>query len=127
MKYLDCIELLSLALSQLRQGQRDQVPVSKLTELTLLVNQAYRRTDSQQLRTMLSDINNAISLAQQNAAIQYLPAAMKEAFVQGLQKCMAHVCTQAWDYYTDHDVPEDQDALLRIIVEHHYLQGDEIE
>lgn len=126
MKYLDCIELLNLAYQLLRPEQRDQVPVSKLMELEMLVNQAYRRTDSQEVRTMLSDISAAVGLARQNAAIQYLPANMKEAFVAGIQKCMSTVCELAWAYYMEHDVPEDQEALLRIVVEYHFLQGDDI-
>lgn len=93
----------------------------------MLVNQAYRRTDSEFLRTMLSDIANAISLAQQNTSIQFLPANMKEAFVSGIQKCQAHMCRLAWEYYSENDVPEDQPDLLRTVIEYHYMQGDETE
>lgn len=91
----------------------------------MLVTQTFKRSDDAYTRTMLSDISNAVGLAQQNTAIQFLPANMKEAFISGIQKCLSHICEMAWDWYTDHDVPEDQPALLRTVVEYHYLQGDE--
>lgn len=127
MKYLGCIELLSLALQLLRPEQRDQVPVSKLKELAMLVNQAIRRNDDDNLRVQLYDVANAIDLASQNTAIQFLPASMKGAFIDGLEECLKTVCSLAWDYYSERDVPEDQDRLLRTIVEYHYLQGDVVD
>ena len=123
MKYLDCIELLNLALQQLRKGQRDQVPLTKLQEVLILVTQSYRRTDNTEAQTALGDVINGLNVAQQNTAVKFLPITMKEVLVQGIDKALIIFCDLAWDYYMDHDVPEDQFELLRLIVEYHYLKG----
>lgn len=123
MKYLDCIELLSLALAQLKKGQRDQVPLSKLREVQTLVTRTIQRLEEPEPKTWLMDVINALSVAMQNTAVQYLPNTMKETLVEGITNCLAEVCDLAWDYYTTHDVPENQDTLLRTIVEYHYCKG----
>lgn len=123
MKYLDCIELLNLALQQLRKGQRDQVPLSKLPEVLTLVTQSYRRTDNDEVKTFLTDVINGLNIAQQNTAVKFLPVSMKETLVEGIERALASICDLAWDYYTEHDVPEDHPNLLRTIVEYHYFKG----
>lgn len=123
MKYLDCIELLSLALKTLRKGQRDQVPMSKMLEVSTLVTQSLNRVDDANAQTMLIDVLNGVNVAQQNAAIKFLPATMKEVLVEGLEGALTRIADVAWDYYSEHDVPENQHNVLRTLVEYHLFKG----
>lgn len=122
MKYLDCIELLSLALQLLKSGQRDQVPLSKLTEVQVLVMRCSKRAEDLPLVTArCNDILMGIGVAQSNQAVKYLPQAMRDTLVQGLKACMYGVCDAAWDYYSTRDVPisEETIPLLRLVVAYH--------
>lgn len=123
LKYLDCIELLRLALQTLRKGQRDQVPMSRMPEVSMLVTQSLNRTDDGTAKTYLLDVVNGINVAQQNTAIQFLPASMKEVLVQGIENALVTLCDSAYAYYEEHDVPLEHKELLRTVVEYHLFKG----
>lgn len=123
LKYLDCIELLRLALQTLRKGQRDQVPMSRMPEVSMLVTQSLNRTDDGTVKTYLLDVVNGINVAQQNTAIQFLPASMKEVLVQGIENVLVTLCDNAYTYYEEHDVPLEHKELLRTVVEYHLFKG----
>lgn len=123
MKYLDCIELLELALQLLKNGRRDQVPVSKLTEVqTLIVGCRKRAVENPMLEARCDDILLGISAVQGGSSITYLPQSMRDVLLQGIQECLASVCSDAWDYYSVHDVPISNQTtpLLRTVVAYHY-------
>lgn len=125
MKYLDCIELLELALKLLHKGQRDQVPMSKLQDLQTLVTRTMSRLKDETPKARLTDVVAGIMAAQTNTAVANLPAAMRDTLVAGIDEALSLICDLAWDYYTDNDVPEDEDSvpLLRTVVQYHYERG----
>lgn len=124
MKYLDCIELLSLALEQLHKEQRVQIPVTKLSEVMTLVAACQRRTTLGEVKTILSDVVGGITMIQANTAIQYLPVNMKDALVDGITRALVATADAAWNYYSENECPEGVDPLLRTVVEYHLLKGD---
>lgn len=124
MKYLDCIELLKLALELLHKEQRAQIPVSKLQEVTTLVTACQRRTTQGEVKTVLSDVVGGVTMIQANTAIQFLPVAMRDALVDGISRALTSVADAAWDYYSENECPEGADELLRTVVEYHLLKGD---
>lgn len=126
MKYLACIELLTAMLRILRRGQRDQVPMARMPELMRLILSVIERIDNDNIvaKVKLNDVYSALFLASQNKGVEYLPSAMKETITSGINDALCAVSDTAWDYYTTRDVPIDQDALLRIVVQYHYLRGE---
>ncbi len=123
LKFLDCIELLRLALSLLRRGQRDQVPMTRMQEVVTLVTQSLSKTENDTAKTYLLDVLNGISVAQQNASIRYLPASMKNILVEGLDNALSVIADDAWNYYSENDVPMEHKDILRTIVEYHLFKG----
>lgn len=126
MKYLDSIELLNLALRLLKSGQRDQVPVSKLAEVQLLVLRCRKRVaDVPMAPTICDDVVMGISVVRNNQTIQFVPQDIRDTLIQGLQDCLAQVCAAAWSYYCDTDVPISDETipLLRTIVAYHFNKG----
>jgi len=124
MKYLDCIELLNLALQTLKSGQRDQVPLTKLSEVQTLVLRCKVRAEGvPMVQPICDDLLLAVNIAQQNKAVRYLSHDMRDSLVKGLHKCLGYVCEAAWEYYSDHDVPlaDETFPLLRTVVEYHFL------
>lgn len=74
----------------------------------------------------LEDTVSAIYMVQANTALQYIPNNMKEAIIGGLDDALGAICNEAWDYYSQNDVPEvtsETEPLLRTIVEYHYEKG----
>lgn len=63
-------------------------------------------------------------MIQANTAIQYLPAAMKDALVDGISRALTSVADAAWNYYSENECPTGVDHLLRTVVEYHLLKGD---
>lgn len=127
MKYLDCIELLNLALQILKSGQRSQVPLAKLTEVQTLVTRCSKKVRELPLVTArCEDILIGIGVAQANQAIQYLPQSMRDVLIQGIQSCLSAICDVAWDYYSTCDVPisEETIPLLRTLVANHFEKGE---
>lgn len=123
MKYLDCIELLNLALQLLKSGRRDQVPLTKLSEVQTLVMRCMKRSEDLPIvQARCNDLLMGISVAQGNQAVLYLPQSMRDVLVQGIQNCLSDICDAAWDYYSTRDVPmSDQTMpLLRIVVSYHF-------
>lgn len=123
MKYLDCIELLNLALQLLKNGQRDQIPLSKLTEVQILVTRCAKRApDLPFVTAKCSDLLMGISVARTNQAVRYLPQQMRDILTQGIQACMAEICDAAWEYYSTREVPISDETipLLRVLVSYHF-------
>lgn len=95
----------------------------KMLEVSTLVTQSLNRVDDANAQTMLIDVLNGVNVAQQNAAIKFLPATMKEVLVEGLEGALTRIADVAWDYYSEHDVPENQHDVLRTLVEYHLFKG----
>lgn len=127
MKYLGCIELLNLALQLLKSGQRDQVPLSKLTEVQTLVMRCVKRSEDLPFVTArCNDILMGISVAQANQAVKHLPQSMRDVLVQGIQACLSDICEVVWEYYSTHDViiSDETIPLLRTVVSNHFNKGE---
>lgn len=97
--------------------------MSKMQEVATLVTQSLNRVDDDNAKTYLMDVLNGVNVAQQNAAIKFLPASMKEVLVEGIENALTRVSDVAWDYYSEHDVPLEQEKLLRTLVEYHLFKG----
>lgn len=126
MKYLECIELLNHALQLLRDGQREQVPVVRLSEVQTLVTRVMLRMTEQQLVIVrCNDVVGAIDIAQRRKDMLNLTQRMRDIIVSGLHDCLDTVCDVAWDYYTEHDVPISDDTipLLTSLVTNHFNRG----
>ena len=89
----------------------------------MLVTQSLNRVDDDTAKTYLMDVLNGVVVAQQNAAVQYLPASMKDVLVEGIDKALAVIADLAWDHYLMNDVPEGNDEVLRTVVEYHLFKG----
>lgn len=89
----------------------------------MLVSQCINRVDDDTSKTFLVDVLSGCAVAQQNSAVQYLSASMKDVLVEGIDKALATIADLAWDYYLEHDVPEGHDSVLRTIVEYHLFKG----
>ena len=123
MKYLDCIELLKLALQLLKSGQRDQVPLSKLPEVQTLVMRCLKRSENlPMVQAKCTDLRMGISVAQANQSVVYLPQSMRDVLVQGIQSCLSDICDAAWAYYSvrDVEVTDQTMPLLRTVVYYHF-------
>lgn len=123
MKYLDCIELLKLALQLLKSGQRDQVPLSKLPEVQTLVMRCLKRSENlPMVQAKCNDLLMGISVAQANQSVVYLPQSMRDVLVQGIQSCLSDICDAAWAYYSvrDVEVTDQTIPLLRTVVYYHF-------
>ena len=126
MRYLECIELLNLALQLLRDGQREQVPLSRLAEVQILVMRLRTRlTDIPIAASLCDDITGAITIAQSNKSVMNLSQRMRDILVTGLHDCLSAVCEAGWEYYSNHDVPisETTIPLLTILVSNHFNRG----
>ena len=124
MKYLDCIELLRLALQVLKEGKRDQVPISKVAEVQTLVLRCMDRCrDLPLISTRCEDVLLAANLAQSNKSLMCLTNTMRDALVRGVRACLSGICEASWDYYMENDVmvTNETEPLLRTIVVYHYL------
>ena len=123
MKYLDCIELLNLALKLLKSGERVQVPVSKLTEIQLIVVRVNSRLETypnmEIARSMMHDLMLSIGVAQENKAVKFLNDQMKQALVEGIRATKKHIASEAYQYYSNTDFePTPQNIpLMREVVQ----------
>lgn len=87
------------------------------------MTQTMMRIEEPEIKLSLRDTLNGIGVAQENAAVKFLPASMKDLLVKSVNQILYDVCEKAWSYYTDHDVPLEHESLLRVIVEYHYCKG----
>ena len=74
----------------------------------------------------LEDTLSAIYTVQANVGLKNLPNNMRETLLDGLEESLAAICAEAWDYYSENDIPEvtaETEPLLRTIVEYHYEKG----
>lgn len=126
MKYLDCVELLQLALQILKNGQQGQVPVSRLDEVLVLLKRCSDKLlDLPTAQAKCFDLLAGISVVQANKSVLYLPQAMRGTLLQGISSVLTEVCEAAWCHYSVHDAPVNDQTipLLRTIVEYHFSNG----
>lgn len=126
MNYLNCIELLNLALQQLKSGQRAQVPVSKLPAIQKLMAVCKdAAADDPFVVRKCEDVIVACSICLEDKTVAHLTQVVRDSLINGIQECVASIAKEAWNYYSIVDVPlsDKNIPLLRIICEYHYLGG----
>ncbi len=87
------------------------------------MTQSLSRMENDTAKAYLLDVLNGAAVAKQNAAVHFLPATIKSLLVEGIDNALTCVADDAWDYYSEHDVPLEHKDLLRTIVEYHLFKG----
>lgn len=123
MHYLKCIALLNYLLRRLHAGQRDQVPVSVVQEVTttlLGVNKqlADDITSEPMLGVQLEDLLASLGEIRNQTGLSCLTETMKLALVDGITTLQGDICMRAYNYFiiNDFEPTEQTIPVMRIVV-----------
>lgn len=125
MKYLICIELLNLALKQLKAGRRDLIPLSALDAVQILLMQARNNLTGTAI-PLCDDVVLAIDIMKQQSNMVTISSDLKNVVISGIRGVLEIVCADAWDYYKTEDVPVQEgtiDALKTVVYYHYGMEG----
>lgn len=121
MHYLKCIEMLEYALNALKAGQRVQVPVTTCGDVqTVLLR--IRKTLPNDLspidQSIIDDVLQAVTLAQQTPGLINLTEEMKTAIIEGVAELRSSIAIMAFNYYVTHDFEPEESIvkIMRIVV-----------
>lgn len=117
MKYLDCIEILNYALDILKSGQRNQIAVSKLSELVMVLVSANRKMEQESeilFKSTFNDLIQAIAVVQDMRDVKFLNDNMKQTLVDGVLTLKGVVAQKAYEYYSVHDFEPTEEIIPRM-------------
>lgn len=127
MQYLDCMEMLNYALETLKDGQRVQVPTSKMSDLMTIILRVSDRIGNEQslsFKTTKDDLLQAILVVQEMKSVSYLNDSIKQTLIEGFKSLKVDVARLAYPYYSlvDFEPTEEVIPLMRDVVKM-YSQG----
>jgi hypothetical protein len=119
--------ILNYGLSVLKENQRVQVPVSKLSEVMTAVMRTSERLGTEatlQFNITRDSVIQAIGVAQEMKDIKFLSDNAKSILVDGLSSLKFEVAQLAYDYYSMHDFEPTEEIIpvMRDVVRT-YSQG----
>lgn len=124
MNYLECISLLNYLLKRLHAGQRQQVPVTVVTEVMTVLLSVNKKLSSMDLNdpmlpTRINDILGSINLIKSTAGLTHLSEVMKNSLVSGITELRDGICIEAYTYYqiNEFDPTEQIVPIMRTVVE----------
>lgn len=128
MKYLDSIEMFNYALDVLKAEQRVQVPVSKMTELLMIILNIQKKIGEEmgsQYQSTHMDLLQAIGVVQEMKNVRYLSDNMKSTLVNGVTELKAMVAKTAYNYYmtTEFEPTEEVIPIMRDVVRTYVIEG----
>lgn len=101
MHYLRCIALLDYTLSKLYNGQRMQVPVSRVDEAQSNVIQLSKilKNQSVEVQAKIRDVLEALQTVQTVQGLLYLTNEMKQAITSGLADLQNTLRLEAFEFF----------------------------
>lgn len=102
MHYLKCIEMLAYALNRLNAGQRTQVSIQSCTDIQMVLVKVQKSlaTELSPLElSIISDVLQAIDLAQKTPGLLYLTDEMKNAMIDGINELRSSIAVKAFNYF----------------------------
>lgn len=124
MNYLECIQLLCYLLEKLHADQRQQVSVSKLDEIQMIVVGINKKLESEYasnpiLSARVTDLQSGIISIKDTPGLQVLTEQMKQALVSGIVALRDELCLKAYFYFRTHDFEPTPKVIkvMRTVVE----------
>lgn len=121
MHYLKCIVMLDFLLKKLYAGQRQQVPVSVVSEVqtgVIAIQKMLEKENSPELKQRLNDIMESVIVIKSTQGLQFLTDLMKSTLTSGLTELSDDISLKAYQYFSvnDFEVSEEIIPVMRNVV-----------
>ena len=105
MSYLECIAMLQYLLRKLYSEQRQQVSVSIVKEVQLILTQVKKKLGDDLDCSVSSGLDDLFRATQEitTSNVQVLTATMKGALVDGIEELVSTLQLAAFEYFKVHD------------------------
>lgn len=112
MHFLECIAMLLYLETKLKIGQRVQVEVGVVDELSTILLQISKKLENQQsvgtmTSSIISDIVMSTDTIRKTSGLIYLPDKMRDTLLEGIASLKSDLCVGAYHYFTLHELPEE--------------------
>jgi len=99
---LTSVDLFDFLLVKLDAGSRSQIKVTVLPQLVNSLTSITALLKDDILTSQITDLINAVNIIK-DSGVSYMSAEMKSTIVDGIRDLRSEVCSQIFDFYSEHD------------------------